>query len=64
MSKVLFGRSKAVERKIDEFFDKMSEAALVVAAEVHSSLEHNPGVGWSGRGVDRSGRGVAPLEVP
>jgi hypothetical protein len=39
MSKALFGRSKAVERKIDEFLDKVSEAALVVVAEVQASLE-------------------------
>ena len=39
MSKALFGRSKAIERKIDEFLDKVSEAALVVVAELHASLE-------------------------
>ena len=39
MSKALFGRSKAVERKIDAFLDKVSEVALVVVAEVQASVE-------------------------
>jgi predicted phosphate transport protein (TIGR00153 family) len=40
----LFGRSKTVERKIDEFLDRVSESALVVVAEVQASLESD-GVG-------------------
>jgi predicted phosphate transport protein (TIGR00153 family) len=44
MGKALFGRSKAVERKIDAFLDKVSEAALVVVAEIQASLEPD-GVG-------------------
>jgi predicted phosphate transport protein (TIGR00153 family) len=35
----LFGRSKAIERKIDEFLDKVSESALVVVATLHHSLD-------------------------
>ncbi len=34
----IFGRSKAIERKIDEFLDKVSESALVVVAMLHHSL--------------------------
>jgi len=40
MSKrAIFGRSKAVERKIDEFLDKVSEAALVFVASLHHHLD-------------------------
>jgi len=35
----LFGRSKAIERRIDEFLDKVSESALVVVAMLHHSLD-------------------------
>jgi predicted phosphate transport protein (TIGR00153 family) len=35
----IFGRSKAIERKIDEFLDKVSESALVVVATLHHSLD-------------------------
>lgn len=37
--KSLFGRSKSIERKIDEFLDKVSESALVVVAMLHHSLD-------------------------
>jgi predicted phosphate transport protein (TIGR00153 family) len=40
MSKrAIFGRSKAIERKIDEFLDKVSECALVMVAMLQHSLE-------------------------
>jgi len=39
MGKSLFGRSKAIERKIDEFLDKVSESALVVVAMLEHSLD-------------------------
>ncbi len=35
----LFGRSKAIERRIDEFLDKVSESALVLVAMIEHSLE-------------------------
>ena len=35
----LFGRSKAIERQIDEFLDKVSESALVVVAALHHTLD-------------------------
>ena len=34
-----FGRSKAIERKIDEFLDKVSESALVFVALLHHFLD-------------------------
>jgi predicted phosphate transport protein (TIGR00153 family) len=37
--RAIFGRSKAVERKIDEFLDKVSECALVMVATLHHTLE-------------------------
>ena len=39
----LFGRSKAIERKIDEFLDKVSECALVMVAMLHHSLDNERG---------------------
>lgn len=48
MIKALFGRTKALERKIDAFLDKVSEAALVVVAAVQASLESD-GVGQEQR---------------
>ena len=35
----LFGRSKAIQRKIDELLDKVSEGALVLVARLHHSLD-------------------------
>jgi predicted phosphate transport protein (TIGR00153 family) len=35
----IFGRSKAIERKIDELLDKVSESAMVVVAMLHHSLD-------------------------
>lgn len=35
----IFRRSKAIERRIDEFLDKVSEAGLVVVAMIHHSLD-------------------------
>ncbi len=37
--RALFGRSKAVERAIDEFLDKVSESALVLVATLHHFLD-------------------------
>jgi uncharacterized protein Yka (UPF0111/DUF47 family) len=39
----IFGRSKAIERKIDEFLDKVSESALVLVALLHHSLNSGSG---------------------
>jgi predicted phosphate transport protein (TIGR00153 family) len=39
----IFGRSKAIERKIDEFLDKVSESALVFVAMLKHSLESGGG---------------------
>jgi len=38
-TKSIFGRSKAIERKIDEFLDKVSETALVFVAMLQHSLD-------------------------
>jgi len=35
----IFGRSKAIEREIDDFLDKVSECALVMVAMLQHSLE-------------------------
>jgi hypothetical protein len=35
----IFGRSKAIERRIDEFLDAVSESALVLVATLEHSLE-------------------------
>ncbi len=35
----IFGRSKAIERTIDAFLDKVSESALVLVANLHHFLE-------------------------
>ena len=44
MSKrAIFGRSKAIERKIDEFLDKVSETALVFVAMLKHTLEQGGG---------------------
>ena len=43
----LFGRNKAIERKIDEFLDKVSEAGLVLLAGIHQGVgapHDDPGV--------------------
>ena len=39
MKKSIFGRSKTIERKIDEFLDKVSETALVVVTVLEHSLD-------------------------
>jgi len=39
----IFGRSKAIERMIDEFLDKVSESALVLVAMLEHSLESSAG---------------------
>jgi predicted phosphate transport protein (TIGR00153 family) len=46
----IFGRSKAIERKIDEFLDKVSESALVFVAMLHHTLD------GSGNKLDETGR--------
>ena len=38
----IFGRAKAIARKIDDFLDKVSEAALVFVAALQHSIEHDP----------------------
>ena len=43
MSSSFFGRSKAIERKIDEFLDKVSETALVFVAMLKHTLEQGGG---------------------
>lgn len=44
----LFGRSQSIERKIDEFLDKVSEAALVFVASLHQYLDSD------GTGLDET----------
>ena len=39
--RAIFGRSKAVERKIDDFLDKVSESALVIVANLHHALDES-----------------------
>jgi len=38
----LFGRSRSIERRIDEFLDKVSETAMVMVATTHHQLETGP----------------------
>jgi predicted phosphate transport protein (TIGR00153 family) len=40
MSKTsIFGRTRALERRIDEFLDKISETALIVEKAIHESMD-------------------------
>ncbi len=39
----VFGRSRSIERRIDEFLDKVSEAALVFVAGLRASIESDSG---------------------
>jgi predicted phosphate transport protein (TIGR00153 family) len=39
----IFGRRRAIERRIDEFLDKVAEAGLVVVAMLHHSLDSSFG---------------------
>jgi len=39
-----FGRGQSIERRIDEFLDKVSESALVFVAALQQALEPGPGL--------------------